>query len=617
MLIKFCDLLKRCLMSCLLIYVHSEPGAAERPNILWISCEDISPHLGSYGDRVAITPNLDKLAAQGVRYNHAFTCHGVCAPSRTGIITAQHPISIGANHMRSKVTLPDHIRCFPEYLREAGYYCTNNSKTDYNFHWNQDEVWDETSDTAHWKNRPDDRQPFFAVFNLTMCHESRVWPQRWKEVTAELRADQFHDPASVTVPELYPDTPAVRAAIARLHDVIMVMDLRAGEILAELDAAGLADSTIVVFWSDHGDGFARAKRWVYDTGTRVPMIARIPERFRVNGQGHPGTVNDDLINLIDLGPTMLNLAGIDQPAHFQGQPFLGDNLPRSRDYIFGARDRIDERFDMVRSVRDRRFRYVRNFMTWLPTLQHIRYSEQSATRQELRRAATSAPQNFYIKKLFETPRAIHELYDLESDPYELNNLAADPRYAQDLVRLQQACDDWQFEVLDAHIIPESMLIAEERSVASRWHVFHGEGGIARWSRIFNAAMQRSAPEDTCTSDDAAERWWSLAHVSDHDEAHAARLLHGLDDESPAVRIAAARSLNQFEQHRPAVAAVLTDLLRNPELSVRHAAILAVDELDGLATQLRHDVSTMDRSNRYVETVAQHVLNGPVGQTTQE
>ena len=263
-----------------LLVVSAQSLAADRPNILWISCEDISPRLGCYGDTTATTASLDQLASQGIRFTHAFSCHGVCAPSRTGIITASYPITLGANHMRSKAKLPPHIRLFPQYLREAGYYCTNNSKTDYNLRWDETATWDETSGKAHWKNRKGNDQPFFAVFNLTMTHESKVWQKGWKEIASVLKEWQRHRPEAMIVPPLYPDTLAVREDIARLTDIVMVMDRQVGKILAELDEAGLTDNTIVFFWSDHGNGLPRAKRWTYDSGSRVPMIVRVPEKYR-------------------------------------------------------------------------------------------------------------------------------------------------------------------------------------------------------------------------------------------------------------------------------------------------------------------------------------------------
>ena len=223
--------LRFCLPIILAMACLTRVQAADRPNILWISCEDISSHLGCYGDVNATTPHLDALAAQGVRYTNAYTCHGVCAPSRTGIITAMHPISLGANHMRSKANIPPQIKLFPQYLKDAGYYCTNNSKTDYNLNWPQKQVWHESSNKAHWKNRPDAKQPFFAVFNLTMTHESKIWPEGWAGVVKGWPQDQLHDAAKLTVQPLYPDTEAVRGAFARLLDIIMVMDQKVGDLL--------------------------------------------------------------------------------------------------------------------------------------------------------------------------------------------------------------------------------------------------------------------------------------------------------------------------------------------------------------------------------------------------
>jgi N-sulfoglucosamine sulfohydrolase len=286
--------------------IDAEPllagDVSARPNILWISCEDISPMLGCYGYEDADTPNLDRLAAEGTRYSHAFSCHGVCAPSRTGIITGMYPIALGANHMRSKVRLPAHVRLFPEYLREAGYYCTNNSKTDYNLIWDSHTVWDESSGKAHWKHRASPEQPFFAVFNLTMTHESKVWPSGWAEVVSRLPETDRHRPETVTVPPLYPDTPSVREDLARLADLITVMDLEVGRLLKELETAGLSERTIVFFWSDHGNGLPRSKRWTYDSGSRVPLIVRVPEKFRnLAASATAGTVDNRMINLIDLG----------------------------------------------------------------------------------------------------------------------------------------------------------------------------------------------------------------------------------------------------------------------------------------------------------------------------
>ncbi|MGH9673352.1 MAG: sulfatase family protein, partial [Bryobacteraceae bacterium] len=282
------------------------------PNILWISCEDMSPDLGCYGDSYSHSPNIDRLAAQGVRYTNAFSVAGVCAPSRSGIITAMYPSSIGTHHMRSQGVPPPYVKCFTEYLRAAGYYCTNNVKTDYNFE-TPLTAWDETSNRAHWRNRPKDR-PFFSVFNLTTTHESQI--RAPEDVFAghmrRVPADRRHDPARAVLPPYYPDTPVVRRDWANYYDLITSMDAQVGELLRQLEEDGLAQNTAVFFWADHGRGLPRAKRWIYDSGTRVPVVVRWP------GQARAGSVSDQLVSLIDLGPTAISIAGAAVPAHMQG-----------------------------------------------------------------------------------------------------------------------------------------------------------------------------------------------------------------------------------------------------------------------------------------------------------
>ncbi|MCA9061244.1 MAG: sulfatase-like hydrolase/transferase, partial [Planctomycetaceae bacterium] len=598
------------------------PGAAvaaetaKHPNILWISCEDISSHLGCYGDPNATTPHLDRLAEQGVRYANAFTCHGVCAPSRTGIISGMYPIALGANHMRSKAELPAHVHCFPQYLREAGYYCTNNSKTDYNFNWKQADVWDESSNKAHWKNRPDSQQPFFAVFNLTMTHESKIWPEGWAGVVKNLPASERHDPARIRVPELYPDTDQVRAAHARLLDIITVMDQETGRLLRELDDAGLADNTIVVFWSDHGNGFPRAKRWIYDSGTHVPMIVRIPESLRNAGQGQPGTVDDRLINLIDLGPTVLNLAGISVPDNMQGQPFLGASLPTDRKYIYGARDRVDERVDMVRSVRDSRYRYVRNYMPWRPALQHIEYSERSVVRKEMRRLLAASQLDRRSAQFFDIPRPAEELYDMSTDPWEVRNLASDPAHAQTLQRLRDECDRWQLSVGDAHLIPEAILDAESEKSGSRWALLHEGNGPDRLQRLLTIAkvVSQQNPGDTqflrdATKDaDPAVRWWAINGLRQLPDSTANQPLYQTltKDQDSSVRIAAAAALGRCDDVDSAVAVLVSELSDTSDF-VRHAAMLEIDELGLPAIQKCLPVIRKVPKNDYAGRLAAHAL----------
>lgn len=597
--------------------LSSSSNAGDRPNILWISCEDISPHLRCYGDRKAVTPNLDSLAAEGTRFTHAFSCHGVCAPSRTGIITGMYPISLGANHMRSKVKLPEHVKLFPQYLRQSGYYCTNNSKTDYNLVWDQKAVWDESSGKAHWKNRPATETPFFAVFNLTMTHESQVWPKNWTEVVRVLPEEKRHRPEDVTVPPLYPETPAVRADLARLADLITVMDLRVGELLQELTDAGLAEDTIVVFWSDHGDGLPRAKRWTYDSGTRVPLIVRTPEKYRtLTGLSAPGTIDERLVNLIDLAPSMLRIAGVRQPDHMQGIPFLGPASGQKREFIHGARDRIDERFDMVRTVRSREFRYVRNLMPWRPALQNVVYGEQNETLREMRRLLAERQLAQESAQWFRVPRHSEELYDLDADPWELVNLVDRPEYEETLQTLSIECDRWQIEVRDAHLLPEIMLDEGEMQAGTRWQILHGQDGALRVARLLDAAKQAAQLNPlTATAiagfldSDPAVRWWQLTLLSRAPQvgARTERLLLEANSPGAALRIAASAGLARAGRLDESVN-ILRDALKSGNEFVRHAAILEIDEAGRDTIRPLRELLSADQNEDYFRRLAEHALS---------
>ncbi len=428
----------------------------DRPNILWISCEDISPRIGCYGDPVAQTPNIDKLASEGAKFTHVFTSAPVCAPCRSGIITGMYQTTIGTQHMRTShrgrteglptpyATVPPHyVKAFPEYLRAAGYYCTNNSKTDYQFAGFGEEpitIWDESSNTAHFRNRKNKDQPFFAVFNYTLTHESQTWKEPYNT-----------DPASVEVPPYYPDTEPVRKSIARTYDNIAKLDSIVGVRLKELREDGLTESTVVFFWSDHGDGLPRGKRWPYESGTRVPMVIRWP------GVISPGKVIDDLINSIDWGPTVLSMANVPKPIHMQGRAFLGKKKEEPREYVFSARDRFDESYDMVRSVRDKRFRYMRNYYPNEPYIVWVPYRNQSPIMQELLRLHAEDKLEGPQKLWFRESRPPEELYDCNKDPHNIHNLADDLEYQEVLVRMRNRLDQWRVESRDMGDLDERLI----------------------------------------------------------------------------------------------------------------------------------------------------------------
>jgi len=419
-----------------------------RLNILWISCEDISPDLGCYGDDYAETPNLDRLAEEGCRYTNAFVVYPVCAPTRSAIITGMYPSTIGTMHMRTSLkgyeaVPPSYVRCFTEYLRAAGYYCTNNVKTDYQFN-PPFTAWDKCSRSAHWRNRPEG-MPFFSVFNLTVSHESQCWPKKGEKLS--------HDPAKVVLPPYYPDTPVVRENVARYYDNVTRMDKEAREILRHLEDDGLADNTVVFFWSDHGRGLPRCKRWLYDSGIHVPLIVRWP------GVIEPGSICEDLISCIDFGPSVMSIAGVKIPEYMQGRAFLGEQKGETRKYIFCGRERMDETADdHIRCVRDKRYKYIRNFMPERAYTQPIPYRDKMPIMQEWRRLAAKGKLKGPQKLFFQETKPVEEFYDTVNDPHEINNLAAAQEYQDVIKRMRAVLEAWIKETGDLGGIPEEELI---------------------------------------------------------------------------------------------------------------------------------------------------------------
>src|SRR5262245_51441492 len=431
---------------------RAQAGEAPKrlPNILWITCEDIGPHLGCYGDRYATTPNLDRLAARGLRYRVAWSNAPVCAPARTTIISAMYATSTGSHHMRSMTRLPDDMYMFVVALRRLGYYCTNNVKEDYNLE-KTGQVWEESSNKAHWRRRKSG-QPFFAVFNFVSTHESQIRKRPHKLV---------HDPAKVRIPAYHPDTPEVRHDWAQYYDNITVMDKQAGDILRQLEEDGLAGETIVIFFSDHGSGMPRNKRWPYNCGLHVPMILHVPERFRPLAPKDyaPGKETDRLVSFVDLGPTMLSLAGEKAPAFMHGEAFLGPHSAAPRQYLYGFRGRMDERYDLVRSVRDQRYVYVRNYLPHKIQGQYLDYMWQTPTTVAWKRLYDHGKLTAAQKAFWEAPRPPEELYDLENDPDEVINLANSPEHQVVLKRLGDAQRAHALKIRDVGFLPEDEMHA--------------------------------------------------------------------------------------------------------------------------------------------------------------
>jgi arylsulfatase A-like enzyme len=517
-------------------------GTAKRPNILWITSEDNGPQMGCYGDPLARTPNLDALAARGMIYRHAWSNAPVCAPARTTLISGIFPTSSGSEHMRSETRLPADVWMYPQYLREAGYYCTNNSKEDYNLA-KPAGLWDESSRQAHWKNRAPG-QPFFAIFNSVVSHESQIRRRPHTLIT---------DPAEVRIPAYHPDTPEVRRDWAQYYDVVAEMDAIAGEQLRELEEAGLQEETIVFYYGDHGPGMPRGKRWPYNSGLAVPLIVYIPEAFaHLRPSAYqPGGESQRLVSFVDLPPTLLSLIGVEPPDHFQGRAFLGPHATPDPEYIHGFRGRMDERYDLVRSIRDQRYVYVRNYMPHLIYGQYLAYMFETPTTQVWRRlydeGKLSPPKTYFWE-----PKPSEELYDLEQDPDEVVNLADSPEHQEIKARLQTALRSWILETRDLGFLPE----AEFHARAGEETPYELARDNARYPLAAILAMAEWASDRSQTeiqpllegleSEEAGIRYWSLIGLAVRGpkatRTALAQLPPLLRDSSPSCQILAAQYL---------------------------------------------------------------------------
>ncbi len=578
------------------------PQEAERPNILWITSEDHGPHLGCYGDPDAVTPNLDALAAEGMRFQRAWSSAPVCAPARTALITGVWPPSLGAHDMRTLVEPPEWLRFFPQLLREAGYSCTNNRKEDYNLV-KPGQVWDETSGKAHWRRRADG-QPFFAVFNFTVTHESQI-----RKRPHELK----HDPEQVRVPGFHPDLPEVRRDWAQYHDKISELDARVGRLLAELEQDGLAGDTIVFFFADHGPGLSRCKRWPYDSGLRVPLIVRIPPKWRgmASRSWKPGQVSHQLVDFLDLAPTVLSLAGIAPPEWMHGTPFLGPHVSdaehlgrpsaRFRDHLFGFRGRMDERFDIVRSVTDGRYVYIRNYLPQLPQGQFLDYENQTPTTRAWRAAYRAGGLPPHLARFWE-PKPREELYDLETDPDEIRNLAASEQHRGHLIRLRAELRSWLLHTRDLGLMPEAQmhaaaeLSAPPAALGAALERYPLEQILKDLGRDTSYLHRNALATSATTEANPTRAWWAAQALLHEHEASLRNLRQLADHADPSVRIlgleALARRGTPDDRARaiPSLIALCHPDAQGPWLAL--AAWNAVDRLDALAAPYRESIEAI-------------------------
>ena len=527
------------LIPTVLLFLAAFASAEDRPNILWLTCEDNNVNwVGCYGNPYADTPNIDALAAEGFQYMHCYANAPVCAPSRSTWITGVHAVSMGTHPMRSRYPIPhDRIRYYPDLMKDAGYYVGNAGKTDYNIGDREDRSpWD--TGKVDWSELKQ-QQPFFMVINSTKSHESKAFGDVTKST---------HSPSDVRLAEYHPDIPDIRRNYAHYHDQVKKMDADIGKALADLEASGMAENTIVVHNSDHGGVIARSKRFLFNSGTHCPLIIRIPEKFSYLRPAEPGSKIDTLVSFIDMTKTWLNVCGAETPDYLQGKVFLGPDA-ELRDYHVSFRTRMDERCDNVRAIRDRKFLYIRNYMPYAPWGQHLNYLWTMKATQAWEQHHKEGKTNAITGRFFGT-KPMQELYDTAVDPDNVHNLIDDPGYAADIARLSKAMDQWQIKYHDSALLPESEIVKRSEEAGKTIYELVRDPSLydlKAYQQASALALEQNAANVSAfykglNADDAGVRYWAIVgcfNVQERSSLDLDVIRKSLADECHHVRIMAA------------------------------------------------------------------------------
>lgn len=607
----------------------SQAATTAQPNIVWIVTEDNSKHqLRLYDASGAPMPNIERLAADGVVFNHAFSHSPVCSVSRSTIITGAYGPRIGTHlHRRSAIApMPAGLRMFPHYLRRAGYYTTNNAKTDYNLR--DDGMWDESSNRATYRNRKPG-QPFFHVQNFETTHESRLQFPRGELGS---KANETSRDA-VTLAPYHPDTPLMRYTYARERDQHLAVDRQIGEFLEQLRADGLLEDTIVFYYGDHGGVLPRSKGYLYESGLHVPLVVRVPEKWRSLTPFAPGTRVDGFVGFVDLAPTVLRLAGVDPPAAMDGRPFLGAGVTavevNARDEAYAYADRFDEKYDLVRAVRKGKWKYLRSYQPFNPDALHNNYRYQQAAFAEWRELYRAGKLNAVQRAFFE-PRAPEALYDLERDPHETANLAGDPAHAAVLADLRARLSAWVKGLPDLGFLPEPVLLRE----AYANPVASGRERQAELARLVEIADlervpfadARAALTGALAAANPWERYWALIACSSHGRAAeplvpVAKRLAAADPER-LVRVRAAEFLALIgaQEPQPVILAALRGAADPVEANlILNTVVLLRDGRPGYSFTIdpawfppawRNDAA--NQMTRRLEYLTGYKIEGPAG-----
>lgn len=515
-----------CSFVALISTLHCGAAIATHPNIVWIISEDNSKHYLQHFDPTgAPTPNIESLAHHGVTFDRAFSNSPVCSVARTTLITSCYAPRIGTQfHRRIKMAvMPKGVKMFPEYLRAAGYYTTNNSKEDYNAEKSR-HVWDQSSRKATWKNRPDKATPFFHVQTTTTSHESRLhFPK------SDLQKATVTDRQTVKLPSYFPNTPIFRYTRARYHDRIMAVDRVVGQIIDELEEAGELENTFVFYFGDHGGVLPRSKGYLYEAGLHVPLVVRIPKNFQSLSGRELNTRTNGFVEFVDFGPTTLELAGINPPSGIDGKPFLGAAVDADtvdlRNETFGYADRFDEKYDLVRSLRQGKYKYIRNFEPFYPDGMQNNYRYKALAYSEWRQLHANGKLNAIQSQFFQ-PKPVEALHDLEADPHETNNLAAQREHSDRLMKMRSRLAARMKEMPDLSLISEAILVDQMSDP-----VGFGQQNrelIADLIDTANFALlsfdnAEAALQESLKSDDPLVRYWAIVACSSFGQ-HAQTLL---------------------------------------------------------------------------------------------
>ena len=573
-------------------------ATADRPNILWIMSEDNSPFLGCYGDKLATTHNLNKLASQGFLYTHAYANAPVCAPTKNTIITGVYATSNGHQHMRSLYSISNVIKFLPRYMEEAGYACIGVQR---HCGFGSNLILENNkSEKENVEKLQHSKKPFFRMMSIQSSHESSIF----RPVP---ESKLIHDPAEVILPPYHPDTKEMRHDWALYYDKISNMDKVVGNELKKLEADGLADNTIVIYSSDHGGVLARSKRYVYETGTHIPFIIRIPKKYKhLYPAKKVSSKVSRLISYVDIAPTLLSIAGADIPAHFQGKAFLGEQKTADPQYAYMFRGRMDERYDMCRAVRDQKFRYIRNYMPYRVYGQHLNYLWTPPSIRSWEQAYKNGECNA-TQSIFWNTKPAEELYDTENDPWEVNNLAGNPQYKDVLERMSKANQEWMIRICDTGFIPEADMISRSGEMPMYDYMRSDKVDLkelieaaetATWGDAKNANKLLSYIRNK----DAAIRYWGatgLLILGDMGAQYQEQLLSLLSDPSPNVITVAAEALYKLGEKDKSISAFVK-LLNHPEDKVKCAALNAIEYSKALDPSIKEAINVM-KAQKYNKT----------------